>query len=112
MRTKLQESFGKDDSIRFPGRKIPDKKAMLARTKDALARGVEVICEAAFCNYNNYCAVDILKKENGAPRAELSGAALKVFESEGGKNISLSISHDHGAAIAFCCIEWKDEGQK
>ncbi len=56
--------------------------------------------------------IKILKKANGAPRAELSGAALEVFESEGGKNISLSISHDYGAAIAFCCIEWKDEGQK
>ena len=55
--------------------------------------------------------IKILKKENGAPRAELSGSALEVFEYEGGKNISLSISHDNGAAIAFCCIEWKDEGQ-
>ena len=45
-----------------PGTHIPDKKAMLANTHDALARGVEVICEAAFSNYNNYCAVDILRK--------------------------------------------------
>ena len=35
---------------------------MLANTEDALSRGVEVICEAAFCNYNNYCAADILRK--------------------------------------------------
>lgn len=45
-----------------PGTTIPDKKAMLANTEDALSRGVEVICEAAFCNYNNYCAADILRK--------------------------------------------------
>ena len=45
-----------------PGTTIPDKKAMLAKTEDALSRGVEVICEAAFCNYNNYCAADILRK--------------------------------------------------
>ena len=45
-----------------PGTTIPDKKAMLARTQDALERGVAVICEAAFSNYNNYCAVDILRK--------------------------------------------------
>ena len=45
-----------------PGTAIPDKKAMLAKTQDAMERGVEVICEAAFSNYNNYCAVDILRK--------------------------------------------------
>ena len=45
-----------------PGTTIPDKKAMLANTQDAMERGVEVICEAAFSNYNNYCAVDILRK--------------------------------------------------
>ena len=45
-----------------PGTQIPDKKAMLAKTQDALLHGVRVICEAAFSNYNNYCAVDILRK--------------------------------------------------
>ena len=45
-----------------PGTHIPDKKAMIENTLDALERGVDVICEAAFSNYNNYCAVDILRK--------------------------------------------------
>ena len=45
-----------------PGTRIPDKKAMLARTAEHLALGTPVICEAAFSNYNNYCAVDILRK--------------------------------------------------
>ena len=49
-------------TVYLPGKQIPDKKAMIARTRDALARGVRVICEAAFSNYNNYCAVDILRK--------------------------------------------------
>ena len=49
-------------TVYLPGKQIPDKKAMIAKTQDALARGVEVICEAAFSNYNNYCAVDILRK--------------------------------------------------
>ena len=44
------------------GTTIPDKKAMLANTQDALERGVDVICEAAFSNYNNYCAADILRR--------------------------------------------------
>ena len=45
-----------------PGTRIPDKKAMVARTREHLARGTPVICEAAFSDYNNYCAVDILRK--------------------------------------------------
>ena len=45
-----------------PGTTIPDKKRMLERTAEHLAAGTPVICEAAFCNYNNYCAVDILRK--------------------------------------------------
>lgn len=45
-----------------PGTCIPDKAAMLRRTEEHLAAGTPVICEAAFSNYNNYCAVDILRK--------------------------------------------------
>ena len=45
-----------------PGTKIPDKKQMLANTQRHLKLGTPVICEAAFSNYNNYCAVDILRK--------------------------------------------------
>lgn len=58
-----------------PGTTIPDKKAMIANTQDAMARGVEVICEAAFSNYNNYCAVDILHKtETGYDFYEVKNA--------------------------------------
>jgi len=57
------------------GTTVPDKKAMLANTQDALARGVEVICEAAFSNYNNYCAADILRKtETGYDLYEVKNA--------------------------------------
>ena len=63
-------------TVYLPGKRIPDKKAMLANTQDALARGVEVICEAAFSNYNNYCAVDILRKtEKGHDFYEVKNAA-------------------------------------
>lgn len=62
-------------TVYLPGKKIPDKKAMIARTQDALARGTEVICEAAFSNYNNYCAVDILRKtETGHDFYEVKNA--------------------------------------
>ena len=63
-------------TIYRPGTRIPDKKAMLANTQDALRRGVPVICEAAFSNYNNYCAVDILRKtETGHDFYEVKNAA-------------------------------------
>ena len=45
-----------------PGTHIPDKKAMAEKTRQHLAMGTAVICEAAFLYYNNYCAVDILRK--------------------------------------------------
>ena len=45
-----------------PGTHIPDKKARVQRTAEHLDAGTAVICEAAFMNYNNYCAVDILRK--------------------------------------------------
>jgi len=49
-------------TIYKPGTTIPDKEAMVAKTKEHLAKGTNVICEAAFMNYSNYCALDILRK--------------------------------------------------
>ena len=58
-----------------PGTQIPDKKAMASRTAEHLEKGTAVICEAAFIYYNNYCAVDILKKtENGYDFYEVKNA--------------------------------------
>ena len=58
-----------------PGTHVPDKKAMIANTLDAIERGVKVICEAAFSNYNNYCAVDILRRtETGYDMYEVKNA--------------------------------------
>ena len=45
-----------------PGTRVPDKQAMLKNTQYALSRDVPVICEASFSDYNNFCAVDILRK--------------------------------------------------
>ena len=45
-----------------PGTTIPDKQAMVEKTAAHIAKGTQVICEAAFMYYNNYCAVDILRK--------------------------------------------------
>lgn len=41
----------------------PDIKAMLEKTGQCIAEGVENICEAAFSYNGLYCAVDILRKE-------------------------------------------------
>ncbi len=49
-------------TVYLPGKQIPDKKAMIQKTQEHLAKGTPVICEAAFSNYNNYCAADILRK--------------------------------------------------
>ena len=63
-------------TVYLPGKHIPDKKAMIARTQEHLAKGTPVICEAAFSNYNNYCAVDILRKtETGYDFYEVKNAS-------------------------------------
>ena len=58
-----------------PGTTIPNTKAMMENTKKHLEAGTPVICEAAFSNYNNYCAVDILRKtEDGYDMYEVKNA--------------------------------------
>ena len=37
--------------------------AMLEKTRELLENGEDVVCEAAFSWYGNYCAADILRKE-------------------------------------------------
>lgn len=65
---KAMAMFGpyEEMTIYLPGTTIPDKKAMVAKTREHLDKGTAVICEAAFMSYNNYCAIDILRKtDNG-----------------------------------------------
>ena len=57
-RAECQEEM----TVYKPGTTYPDTKAMAEKTKEHLASGTPVICEAAFLNYNNYCAADILRK--------------------------------------------------
>ncbi len=52
-----------------------DYGAMITRTQDAMARGVENICEASFSFGGNYCAVDILRRVEGGLR-DLRGKEL------------------------------------
>lgn len=39
-----------------------DYKAMIEKTKECVDENIGVICEASFSYYNNFCAVDILKR--------------------------------------------------
>ncbi len=53
-----------------------DYEAMLQKTQTLIATGEEVICEAAFSWYGNYCAADILKKDGaGYALYEVKNAA-------------------------------------
>ena len=62
-------------TIYRPDTTIPDKKAMAEKTAEHLRLGTSVICEAAFINYNNYCALDILRKtEHGYDIYEVKDA--------------------------------------
>ena len=42
-----------------------DLTAMVGKTKEEMANGTDVICEASFTYDKNYCAVDILRKNQG-----------------------------------------------
>ena len=61
---KAMAMFGpyEEMTVLIPGKTYPDKKAMIAKTQEHIFAGTNVICEAAFSYYNNYCAVDILRK--------------------------------------------------
>lgn len=67
-------------TVYLPGKTIPDTKAMIAKTAEHLEKGTPVICEAAFSNYNNYCAADILRKtDSGYDMYEVKNAPC-VYE--------------------------------
>ena len=70
-----------------PGTTIPDKKAMVEKTKQHLLSQTEVICEAAFADYNNYCAIDILRK---------SGAGYDLYEVKNSPEVAEQFIRDAG----------------
>lgn len=61
---RARSMFGEyeDMTVYKPDSSFPDPDAMVAKTKQHLKIGTRVLCEAAFSDYNNYCAVDILRK--------------------------------------------------
>lgn len=61
----------------YDGEKL-DLTKMIEATKAEMDRGTPIICEASFSYNGLYCAVDILKKENGGWRYTRSRAPLTV----------------------------------
>jgi hypothetical protein len=65
-----------------------DLSEMISRTNDLILQGESVICEASFSYNGNYCAVDILKREN-------NGYAIYEVKS------STHASHIYAVDIAY-----------
>ncbi len=86
---KAMAMFGpyEEMTVLLPGRNIPDKRAMVSKTAEHIAAGTGVICEAAFSYYNNYCAVDILRK---------TGDGYGMYEVKNCLNISEQFVKDAG----------------
>ena len=57
--------FGEYVDITVQNESGLDLSAMLLRTQEEMSKETPVICEAAFVHDGLYCAVDILKKEQG-----------------------------------------------
>lgn len=57
--------FGEYVDITVQNESGLDLSAMLLRTQEEMCKETSVICEAAFVHEGLYCAVDILKKEQG-----------------------------------------------
>jgi len=63
-----------------------DLKVMVDRTKEEMAKGTEVICEASFSFSGNYCAVDILRKTTGGWAIyEVKSSSFPEFEGQEAK---------------------------
>ena len=60
-----------------------DLGAMIEKTQQEMANGTAVICEASFSFENNYCAVDILRKDgNGWTIYEVKSSSFPEFDGE------------------------------
>lgn len=60
-----------------------DLTAMIERTKQEMAKGTDVICEASFTHDRNYCAVDILRKtKDGWAIYEVKSSSFPEFEGQ------------------------------
>jgi len=60
-----------------------DLTAMIEKTRQEMAKGTDVICEASFTHDRNYCAVDILRKaKDGWAIYEVKSSSFPEFEGQ------------------------------
>lgn len=100
-------------TVYLPGKKVPNKKAMIEKTRQHLALGTAVICEAAFSYYNCYCAVDILRKtEQGYDFYEVKNSpeVKEQFVKDAG--FQLYILHRCGLKIGHVYIVYHAENEE
>ena len=63
-----------------------DLTAMVEKTRQEMEKGTEIICEASFTYEGNYCAVDILRKDDdGWAIYEVKSSSFPEFEGETAK---------------------------
>lgn len=60
----------------------------------------------------NWTDITIRRSESGAPVAELSGGARKVYDKLGGQSLAISLSHERKLALAFCVLTCRLADQK
>ena len=60
-----------------------DLQAMIGKTKEEMANGTDVICEASFACDSHYCAVDILRKtKDGWAIYEVKSSSFPEFDGQ------------------------------
>ena len=67
----------------------------------------EAVVKALGCGFGDIALkdVEILRNESGAPYALLHGGGRLLFEKLGASNLTVSISHSKGMAMAFAVVE-------
>ena len=68
----------------------------------------EALSKALGCGIGKNCSfkdIEVLSLSTGAPYITLSGNAQNSFNQIGGKNIFVSLSHEHDYAVAIVTLE-------
>ena len=87
--------------------------AILQRTNELLSLGTNVICEAAFSWYGNYCAADILKKEGkGYALYEVKNAPAPRKEFITDLGFQRLILRKSGVPLLSSQLILRDEGEE
>lgn len=90
-----------------------DYAQMIEKTKGCVSLGVNVICEASFSYYYNFCAVDILKKvENGYEMYEVKDSPEVVEQFVKDIGFQRWILEKCGINVVKCCIVYHGEDEE